>query len=602
MMENGKGKIKRLQVEQERLLHRLRQSLLETYNTAIEISSVKKAISNGNDGFFFANDDTANKAINKQLSTFAKQMNHQLLNGIEKSWEQGKESVDNKLQTITPKDKEKQEAFERIKKTAEQSNRANAAKAFYNEKRGGFNISERIWNLAGNAKKEIEIILQNGIKEGKSADAIQKSLKGYLNEPEKLFRRVRNKETDKLEWSKAAQKYHPGQGVYRSAYKNIMRLVRTELKAANCEAVWQSMQSNPLITGYMIVLSNNHTTLSNGKKIPLKDICDDLQGTYPKSFKFRGWHPQCRCEMLPIMATSDERKDLYKKIFDDKRDEWKPKPIEDVPNGFKDWVEANKERQKSGGNVPYFVRDNFKGGMLSNGLTLATLATTITPTFNGYIPSSFNSQQQKAWIDNYKEIEKQLNVAQGKEMTFEEANELRGNLNYGKGREYSINCQSCVVANELRRRGFDVTAYGNTGKKGSVPHELSYNTELAWIDPNTGKTPQKTKCGGFKGYDVNGRIKSKTILELEKELSVATKETGRYHIDFAWTGGRSGHIITVEKLPSGTYKFYDPQNGKVVPWARLRREISLRHGVNVLRVDELQVNTSKVNGVVIGIK
>lgn len=595
----AKSKIQQLQAEQERLLKKLQQSLLKTYGSAIDIGGVKAAINSGNDSFFFANNDSANKSINRQLASLAKQIDVALLNGVEKSWKNGAENVDNQVSTIETE----KAILDQIKQTATSSSRKNAATAFYNEKRGGFSLSERVWNLTSNAKKEIEIILQNGIKEGKSADQIQKSLKGYLNEPDKLFRRVHNKQTGELEWSKAAQKYHPGQGVYRSAYKNLMRLVRTELKAANCEAAWQSMQNNPLITGYRVMLSNNHTTLVNGKKVLLKDVCDELQGVYPKTFKFRGWHPQCRCEMVPILATEAERKDLYKSIFDGKRKDWSSKQVTDVPKGFKDWVEANKARQEEGRNVPYFVRDNFKDGLMSRGLLFETLAMTAnTAIFNGNIPPSFNSQQKQAWIDNHREVEKQLNVIQGKEMTFEEANELRGNINYGNGREYSINCQSCVVANELRRRGFNVTARANTGMRGTIPDNLSYKTELAWIDPKTGKMPHKTKCGGTNGFDDYGRIKTKTIKELENELLAATKDTGRYHFDYAWGGGKHGHIITVEKLPKGTYRFYDPQNGKVVSWKELKKKITLKSGVYVLRVDELHVNTSIVNGVVIGTK
>ncbi|MDR1592369.1 MAG: hypothetical protein LBS16_05745 [Prevotellaceae bacterium] len=238
-----------------------------------------------------------------------------------------------------------------------------AAVRFADQKRGGVNLSDRVWNLAGNAKKEIETIIQNGIKEGKSADDIQKSLKGYLNEPDKLFRRVRNKETGELELSKAAQKYKPGRGVYRSAYKNAMRLARTELKAANCEAAWNSAQNNPLITGWKIVLSNNHTTLINGIPTPFKDICDKLQGVYPKSFKFKGWHPQCRCEMLPITITQAERRDLYKSIFDGNRDQWKPKQITEPPKALGDWIEKNNDRinvANNRGTLPYWIKDNAK--------------------------------------------------------------------------------------------------------------------------------------------------------------------------------------------------------------------------------------------------
>ena len=49
-----------------------------------------------------------------------------------------------------------------------------------------------------------------------------------------------------------------------------------------------SAQNNPLITGWKIVLSNNHTTLINGVPTKFKDICDTLQGIYPKTFKFKG--------------------------------------------------------------------------------------------------------------------------------------------------------------------------------------------------------------------------------------------------------------------------------------------------------------------------
>lgn len=355
--------------ETEYLIRKLQNTVYKNYLSSLNIAGVKKAIKDKDDDFFFSNNDTANKEVNKLLSGMANQINYLLLNGIEKEWKQSQESFWEKSESAFVKTKKEKEIFDKIRETATQATRDKTAKTFYYEKRDkGLNISDRVWNLAGNAKKEIEIIIQNGIKEGKSADDIQKSLKGYLNEPEKLFRRVRNKETGKLEWSKAAQKYKPGQGVYRSAYKNAMRLARTELKAANCEAVWNSAQNNPLITGWKITLSNNHTTLINGVPTKFKDICDTLQGTYPKTFKFKGWHPQCRCEMIPILITQEESKKLYKSIFDNKRSEWKPELINKMPDGFNNWVEENKQRQSNWASTPYFIRDNFVNGNLVDGL------------------------------------------------------------------------------------------------------------------------------------------------------------------------------------------------------------------------------------------
>lgn len=64
--------------------------------------------------------------------------------------------------------------------------------------------------------------------------------------------------------------------------------------------------------------------------------------------------------MLPILATKEEQKGLYKNIFDGKRDKWQPKQIKRVPKAFDDWVQANQERAKGWANMPNFIRDNRK--------------------------------------------------------------------------------------------------------------------------------------------------------------------------------------------------------------------------------------------------
>lgn len=196
-----------------------------------------------------------------------------------------------------------------------------------------------------------------------------------------------------------------------------------------------------------------------------------------------------------------------------------------------------------------------------------------------------------------KQIEEKLNIKKGKEMNFEEANELKGNINYSKGGGYLINCQSCVVSNELRRRGYDVTALENTKKEGNIPNQLSRKTNWAWLNEK-GEMPKKLKAGGIEGFDKKFQPKSKSIGQLSKELIELTKETGRYHIDFGWKRGNSGHIITLERLEQGTLRLYDPQNGKIVRWAELSKEIKLSYGVNVLRVDNLQLNTDIIEGIV----
>jgi hypothetical protein len=67
-------------------------------------------------------------------------------------------------------------------------------------------------------------------------------------------------------------------------------------------------------------------------------------------------------------------------------------------------------------------------------------------------------------------------------------------------------------------------------------------------------------------------------------------------------GGDGGHIFTAERLADGKLRIYDPQNGKIVNWINLRKNISLKYSVYILRVDELQINLDIINGIVIGNK
>ena len=165
------------------------------------------------------------------------------------------------------------------------------AHAFATSEKGGMHLSRRVWNLTDCSRKELEAIIQNGIIEGKSPLEVSRDMRKYLNSPNAFFRRVRNLKTGDLELSKAAKKYHPGQGVYRSAYKNARRLAVTEMNAVYRRAQWESYQKNPLVTAYEIRLSANHATTIKGKIVPLENICDRIAGRYQKTFLWTGWPP-----------------------------------------------------------------------------------------------------------------------------------------------------------------------------------------------------------------------------------------------------------------------------------------------------------------------
>ena len=232
-----------------------------------------------------------------------------------------------------------------------------ALEAFLKRQAQGLNLSDRVWRYTTAFKREIELGLDLGIRTGESAAQMTRSLRQYLQHPDKLFRRVRDKHGN-LKLSKAAKDFHPGQGVYRSSYKNARRLACTETNIAYRTSDHLRWQQMDFVVGIEVKLSNNHTL--NG--VPLTDICDTLKGRYPKDFKFTGWHPHCRCHAVPILKTEEEMaQDTQRILAGEQPTKGSVNAVRDVPAAFKDWVEDNSERigrAAKRGTMPYFIRDN----------------------------------------------------------------------------------------------------------------------------------------------------------------------------------------------------------------------------------------------------
>lgn len=346
---------RRIDQNVEKALKKIRGLLLLNYTTGINLPEVKKALKSG-EVFWFKNNPRAEAIFDKKTSKNIASVEALIISLTKNAYNTGRADALATKPTINIRSKTGQKELNLLKQEAIAAARGNTASTFINEKRGGFTISDRVWRASAAAKKEMEVIIQNAIKEGLSADDIAGKLKSYLNEPDKLFRRVKNKDTGKLEWSEAAKKYHPGSGVYRSSYKNAMRLARTEVNMAYRTAQWEQFKDDPTVIGFEVKLSNNHTL--NGE--PFHDICDELEGRYPKTFKFTGWHPQCRCNYFPIFITDNDFLSRIKARKEGKLDTWKPKQIEQLPSQFKNWYSNNSKRFTGGARVPLFLIDNQK--------------------------------------------------------------------------------------------------------------------------------------------------------------------------------------------------------------------------------------------------
>ncbi|MDR0682643.1 MAG: hypothetical protein LBG15_12490, partial [Dysgonamonadaceae bacterium] len=242
--------------------------------------------------FSFSDYPQTKARIEKLLKSLQKNTETVIVNGVRSGWA----LANNKNNALC----DRVFGDNKYKLTKEQerryySNNDKARKAFLERKAAGLNLSDRVWNYTDQFKSEIEMGIDLGLRDGLPAAEIARDLKQYLKAPDKLFRRVRD-EHGQLHLSKAAKAYHPGAGVYRSSFKNARRLAVTETNMAYRTSDHTRWQQLDFVVGIEVRLSNNHTL--NGK--PFTDICDDLKGKYPKTFKFTGWHPLCYDELSEV--------------------------------------------------------------------------------------------------------------------------------------------------------------------------------------------------------------------------------------------------------------------------------------------------------------
>ncbi len=150
---------------------------------------------------------------------------------------------------------------------------------------GGVTLSRRVWDITWEREKAIRNALQRGVLLGDSAAKLSREIRPHLVHPNDRFHKVRK--DGKLVWSKPAQAVQRGRGVYKSAYKNAMRLARTEVNRAYHEGQIRYGQQKNWIDGYIWKL---------GGIGPWKCVCPDWAGRFfTKGNVPQRPHPQCMC-------------------------------------------------------------------------------------------------------------------------------------------------------------------------------------------------------------------------------------------------------------------------------------------------------------------
>ncbi|MBR1775054.1 MAG: hypothetical protein IJ759_05965 [Bacteroidales bacterium] len=310
------------------------QAIFDKYNKEFAKLGLSVDYDKENGLFYFRDFPEINNKADKLFKEFANEINTVIANGVSNEWNEANLNNNQIVQSMLGN------AWQNAQYSKYFNNHIPAKEAFLKRKTNGLNLSQKVWKYTEVYKENIEDCLSVGIEKGTSAAKLSREIRQYLNEPNKLFRRVRD-EFGELRLSKNAKAYNPGAGVYRSSYKNAMRLTRTEINMAYRYADYERWQDMDFVIGIEIQLSGSH---------PKYDICDTLQGKYPKTFKFGGWHVQCLCFATPILMTDEQF------LNEDNADE-----ITDLPQNFKDWYEYHKDditKAKERGKLPYFLKDN----------------------------------------------------------------------------------------------------------------------------------------------------------------------------------------------------------------------------------------------------
>jgi len=141
-------------------------------------------------------------------------------------------------------------------------------------KPSGITLSKRVWDITWQTEKTLRHELASSVLIGESPAALSRTIRGRLLMPETL-RGV------------AKQEYHPGTGIYKSAYKNAMRVTRTEYATAYSEGTRRYAQEKTWIKGYI-----SRTTSGNPAEYDAS-----IDGVYfPKNSEpSPPYHPSCMC-------------------------------------------------------------------------------------------------------------------------------------------------------------------------------------------------------------------------------------------------------------------------------------------------------------------
>jgi len=159
----------------------------------------------------------------------------------------------------------------------------------------GITLSNRIWDLHYTTYKDIRRMIAKGYIDGKYVGEIMKDIRGFLYLP--------NADMRTRYWKEFYKSHPPGRGRYKSAYKNMDRLIRTDVTRAYREATAEYASKKSWVKGIQWHRSAGQIECDECDAYQENDEYGLGAGVYPPSAVPIS-HPNCQC-YITIVAREE---------------------------------------------------------------------------------------------------------------------------------------------------------------------------------------------------------------------------------------------------------------------------------------------------------
>ena len=521
--------------------------------------------------FSFSDSKRLSEQANAILRALYSGVYNEIKGGVIAEWENANKSCDTLITSIFGKKVKEDNHYARFFARNKES-----VDAFFKRKSGygGLNLSQRVWKYVGDFKTEMEMALSVAMGEGKSAATISREVRKYLQRPDMMFRRFRVKTgeqdifdadgnvvgkepvygrvwkrkvvdavTGNVSWQTVNLKdYSFGRGVYRSSYKNAMRLARTETNMAYRTADQERWRQLDFVIGYRVVLSDNH---------PEPDICNDLsarrgekgsRGVYPKDFVFKGWHPQCRCYVVPILADDKEFDKIQEAILNDEPIPENKSAIREPNRYFQDWWKSNKGRVAEAQSLPYWVKDNSR-----------MLGIETSDNYSGFISNLISKRADKqasklfSNLETHKAVEDKLKDVLAKQLGNDvDVSIMSDNIDLQLAKSYAAEIAKLTKQYKLQQGKLSKIVLGYTPLDKDEFGSTTYN--------QLSNTKQMYVRGVYPPRDRKDAIENSRCDKRKEPVSVVTHEFG--HLLCQFRGDLTNDMFLFKSSVESLYQEY----------------------------------------------